>query len=112
MFETDEWKQWRQQNQLKLNKYVWLFLSACSRDNKVLTEPRKTQQQFEWMPRSLCQEAEETPWHLLTECHATLDLRLKELPPEPWDVTSILKVINKLSFLEVVNYDEAPQQFE
>jgi len=59
----------------------------------------------------LCQEAEETPWHLLT-CHATLDLRLKVLPPEQWDVTSILKVINKLSFLEVVNYDEAPQQYE
>jgi hypothetical protein len=59
----------------------------------------------------LCQEAEETPWHLLTECHATLDLRLKELSPEPWEVTSILKCINKLIFLEVVDYNDVPQQF-
>jgi hypothetical protein len=42
----------------------------------------------------------------------TLDLRLKELPPEPWDVTPIPKCINKLSFLEVVDYNDAPQQFE
>ena len=59
-----------------------------------------------------CQEYEETPWHILTECHATLHLRLKELPPEPWEVTFILKCINKLSFLEVVDYNDAPQQFE
>jgi hypothetical protein len=31
----------------------------------------------------LCQEAEETTWHLLPEYPVTLDLRLKELPPEP-----------------------------
>jgi len=60
----------------------------------------------------LCQEAEEPPWHLLTECHATLDLRLKELSPEPWEVTLILKCINELSFLEVVDYNDVPQQYE
>ncbi len=60
----------------------------------------------------LCQEAEETPWHLLPEYPVTLDLRLKELPPEPWEVTSILKCINKLSFLEGIDYNDAPQQFE
>jgi hypothetical protein len=29
-----------------------------------------------------------------------------------WEVTSMLKCINKLSFLEVVDYNNAPQQFE
>ncbi len=48
----------------------------------------------------------------LTGFHATLDLRLKELPPEPLDVTSILKCINKLCFLEVKDYDGTPQQLE
>jgi hypothetical protein len=42
----------------------------------------------------LCQEHGETPWHLLTECHATLNLRLKKLPPEPWEVTPRLKCSN------------------
>jgi hypothetical protein len=42
----------------------------------------------------------------------SIDLRLKELPAEPWEITSILKCINKLSFLEVVDNDVIPQQFE
>jgi hypothetical protein len=55
------------------------------------------------------EEAEETPWHILTKCHATLELRLRELPPEPWDVTSILKCINKLSSSQVVDYGSTLQ---
>jgi hypothetical protein len=38
--------------------------------------------------------------------------RLKELPPEPWEVTYILKCNKKLSFFEVIDYDDATQQFE
>ncbi len=40
----------------------------------------------------------------------SIDLRLKELPAEPWEITS--KCINKLSFLEVVDNEIIPQQFE
>ncbi len=39
-------------------------------------------------------------------------LVLKELPSEPWEVTLILKCINKLSFLKAVDYNDIPQQFE
>jgi len=35
-----------------------------------------------------------------------------KLPYEPWEVTSILKCINTISFLEVVDYNDVPQQFE
>ncbi len=50
--------------------------------------------------------------HLLTECQATLDLRLKEPPHEPCVITSTLKCTNKLSFLEVIEYHGTPRQFE
>jgi hypothetical protein len=63
------------------------------------------------MGNPICQEAEETPLHLLTECHGHIRYKIKRTPPEPWEVTSKLKCINTLSFFKIVDYDDAPKQF-
>jgi len=43
---------------------------------------------------------EQTPWHLLMECPATLSIR-KEIPPGKWTTGNILKAIKKMDYLEV-----------
>jgi hypothetical protein len=43
---------------------------------------------------------EQTPWHLLMECPATLSIR-KDIPPEKWTTGNILKAIKKIEYLEV-----------
>ena len=51
---------------------------------------------------NLCQEDEETPWHLLWECPA-IPHRLK-LPPDKWSITELRDSISSLSYLEVPDY--------
>ena len=43
---------------------------------------------------------DQTPWHLLTECPATLKIR-KEIPPGKWTTSIILKAIKSIDYLEV-----------
>ena len=50
----------------------------------------------------LCQEAEETPWHLLNDCPAVISKNL--IPPEPWSVAQLLQAIHRIRFLEVLDY--------
>jgi ribonuclease HI len=52
---------------------------------------------------NLCQDGEETPWHLLRECHATLHTRQNVLPHDRWDLPSFLHVVRQLSYLEVAD---------
>jgi hypothetical protein len=47
-----------------------------------------------------CLLDEQTPWHLLTECPATLKIR-KEIPPGKWTTSIILKAIKSIDYLEV-----------
>ena len=56
----------------------------------------------------LCQEEDETPWHILTECPATYTLRMKLKPQEGWEVPEIMNLINKFRFLEVPEYNLSP----
>lgn len=51
----------------------------------------------------LCDEADETPWHLLTECPATIH---KFAPQEDWNVKSLMQKIYRLRFLEIPEYAE------
>jgi ribonuclease HI len=51
---------------------------------------------------NLCQQGEETPWHLLTECPHPLVQN--KLPPDHWEVDPLLNLINKIKFLEVPDY--------
>jgi len=51
---------------------------------------------------NLCEQGEETPWHLLTECPNPLVQN--KLPPDHWEVTPFFNLINKLKFLEVPDY--------
>jgi len=50
----------------------------------------------------LCQEGEETPWHLLNECPVVVSSN--RISPEPWSIKSLYSIIKKLSFLEVPDY--------
>ena len=52
---------------------------------------------------NLCQEEEETPWHLLWDCPA-VPQRLK-LPPDKWSVSELRDSANALSYLEVPDYN-------
>ena len=51
---------------------------------------------------SLCQEDDETPWHLLWDCPA-IPQRLK-LPPDKWSITELRDSAGALSYLEVPDY--------
>jgi len=43
---------------------------------------------------------DQTPWHLLKDCPATLPLR-SDLPHDKWDTGLLLKIIKQIDFLEV-----------
>lgn len=51
---------------------------------------------------NLCQDGEETPWHLLWECPA-VPHRLK-VPPDKWSITELRDTIASLGYLEVPDY--------
>ena len=50
---------------------------------------------------NLCQDGEETPWHLLRDCPATFHIRQNVLPQDTWDPSSMLQVVHQISYLEV-----------
>jgi len=50
---------------------------------------------------------EQTPWHLLTECPATLNFR-KSIPPGKWTTHIVLKAIKNMEVYEVL--PEIPAQ--
>ena len=51
----------------------------------------------------LCSEADETPWHLLTECCVTSPLWIPRMA-EKWHPLHLLPIIHKLAFLEVPDF--------
>jgi len=53
---------------------------------------------------TLCKNAEETPWHLLTECPNPIVQN--KLPPDHWEVNPVLNLINRIKFLEVPDYTD------
>jgi len=53
---------------------------------------------------SLCEQEDETPWHLLTECPNPLVQN--KLPHDHWEVDPLLNLINRLKFLEVPDYSD------
>jgi hypothetical protein len=48
----------------------------------------------------LCFIDEQTPWHLLKECPATISVK-RNIPPDPWTPDIILKSIKLIQYLEV-----------
>jgi len=53
---------------------------------------------------SLCSQYDETPWHLLRECPHPLVFN--KLPPDHWEVDPLLKLLQKIKFLEVPEYSD------
>jgi hypothetical protein len=57
-----------------------------------------------------CFTDDQTPWHLLRECPATLQIR-SAIPPDQWTTGILLKAIKKIEFLEVfpeLPYSQSP----
>jgi hypothetical protein len=69
------------------NNRIWILFFFRSKENG-------------GKPRWVFTPPQNTPWHLLMECPATLTAR-KEIPPGKWTTGNILKDIKKMEFLEV-----------